>query len=418
MLRRRIREAEEEEEASPKDGGDDAVQVRTIHQAKGLDFDHVYLVQAHKKTGGQDEGEARFGEGERGVEYRIFGAATPGFGVVQAQRDAVAQAEQVRTLYVGLTRAKRRLVVSAQWPLASAVPPVPDAATSHLDLLLRREDGHPAARELWDELVADGADRHEDGAVSWRFPVLVVVVEPIATPDEAPVLTPLASATEDARRLEARRLTAREQAERPFRGRASGDAREPLDDLPARAGVKRPLAAAVGSTVHAVLERFEPGLTAKREIVRALEHLPEEIARQVDPSERGTALGLARQLLERFWNGPLFPRLRSLGSEVAREVPVLVPPPDDGAAGYVSGVIDLLYRDAETGDWVVADYKTDRVSDEDEIAALAGRYGAQGSVYTRAIRSALALPEEPRFELWLLYAGRVLVVDPVQSSEP
>ncbi len=26
--------------------------------------------------------------------------------------------------------------------------------------------------------------------------------------------------------------------------------------------------------------------------------------------------------------------------------------------------------------------------------------------------------EEPRFELWLLYAGRVLAVDPVQSSAP
>ncbi|MGD2115454.1 MAG: UvrD-helicase domain-containing protein, partial [Acidobacteriota bacterium] len=49
-LRRGVSEALEEEEGRPAGAGEteDAVQVMTIHKAKGLDFGHVYLAQLHK----------------------------------------------------------------------------------------------------------------------------------------------------------------------------------------------------------------------------------------------------------------------------------------------------------------------------------------------------------------------------------
>jgi ATP-dependent exoDNAse (exonuclease V) beta subunit len=82
--------------------------------------------------------------------------------------------------------------------------------------------------------------------------------------------------------------------------------------------------------------------------------------------------------------------------------------------GFVSGALDLLYRDPETGDLVVADYKTDRVEVEGDLSALTdlvGAYAPQARLYARAVREALDLPEPPRAELWFLWAGRVVAVD-------
>ena len=56
-LRRSVAESREAEEGRPKDGAEDAVQVMTIHGAKGLDFGHVYLLQLHKPPGGEGGGE-------------------------------------------------------------------------------------------------------------------------------------------------------------------------------------------------------------------------------------------------------------------------------------------------------------------------------------------------------------------------
>src|SRR6185295_9478061 len=51
-LRRSVSEAREAEEGRPKDSSEDGVHVLTIHGAKGLDFEHVYLVQLHKAPPG------------------------------------------------------------------------------------------------------------------------------------------------------------------------------------------------------------------------------------------------------------------------------------------------------------------------------------------------------------------------------
>ena len=88
------------------------------------------------------------------------------------------------------------------------------------------------------------------------------------------------------------------------------------------------------------------------------------------------------------------------------------------AVGYTAGVIDLLYADPETGEWVVADYKSDAVESDAEIRALAGTYAAQGAVYTEAVRAALQLDAPPRFELWLLHAGRILPVPAATLAAP
>ena len=134
----------------------------------------------------------------------------------------------------------------------------------------------------------------------------------------------------------------------------------------------------------------------------------------VDPALREAAVERARELLDGFRGGALAERLRALRDViVARELPVLLPaePEGDGPVGFVAGAIDLLYREPESGDFVIADYKTDRVEDPAELERRAGHYEAQGRHYRRAVREALGLDRDPRFELWFLAADRVVVVD-------
>ena len=56
---------------------------------------------------------------------------------------------------------------------------------------------------------------------------------------------------------------------------------------------------------------------------------------------------------------------------------------------------------------MIADYKTGRVEAEQGIQEAATRHAAQGAQYVRALRDALSLPRDPRFELWFLHADRI-----------
>jgi ATP-dependent exoDNAse (exonuclease V) beta subunit len=84
---------------------------------------------------------------------------------------------------------------------------------------------------------------------------------------------------------------------------------------------------------------------------------------------------------------------------------------ETGPVGFVSGSIDLLYRDPDDGTPVIVDYKTDEVATSAEISAREHIYAHQGAVYVRALRAALDLPVPPRFELWFVAAGEIRRVE-------
>ena len=67
-----------------------------------------------------------------------------------------------------------------------------------------------------------------------------------------------------------------------------------------------------------------------------------------------------------------------------------------------------LYRDPGSGEYVIADYKTDRVPDDEGLQSRARTYRAQGEAYIRAVQDALGLENPPRFELWFLHHDEVV----------
>lgn len=444
LLRRSVVEALEAPESPPPEGAADAVQVLTIHSAKGLEFDHVYFVQLHRGSGGGgSRGTEVLRHGGK-VALRLLGAEGQGFAELDERRRRVEEAEQVRLLYVAVTRAKRRLVMTGCRGGRSG-----GRGRAMVELLEERHDSLASLEALWERAQQQREAFQDDQGVLWRFPAVdkrTGTDSHVPDSDTRPGVTPVLPTSEqvirDAQRLEARRLRAARRQERPLSGPASEEAHARLRDVLGAAADRgdpgdrpvpgeRLLRMEVGSAVHAVLEQLDLERVATGELAAEMEYrkkaLEADLARRLPSAELPAARERAEDLLRRFAEGPLAAKLASLADAVlARELPVLLPareevekpakeptdhdvePEHSPPLGFIAGAVDLLYRDPETGGLVVVDYKTDEVESDDEIIARAGAYTPQGEIYRRAVQEALRLPTPPRFELWFLHPGRVV----------
>lgn len=426
-LRKSVAEARDAEEGRPKDGSEDAVQVLTIHGAKGLDFEHVYLVQLHKPPPSDRGIGTEAGRLGDGFEVRLFGAPTLSFDLLAAARREVEAAERVRLLYVAMTRAKDRLVLAGRWPEPEGKPAYPPGAP--MDLLLSRRVSPPDLSQPWEEASAAEAPAGRTWCIPdaagalWKLIALrpQEVVRLAAEPERPSLPGPqeisLVSAT-----LRRNRGEAAIRMARPFGGAASEESHARLREQQAehiaepqgfsrRSSSDREAAMAAGGAIHRALEEWDLDADPGREAGRQRSLLPAYLASLSEGESLDQALPLAEALLERFASGPLLDRLRHLKDHIlARELPVLLPPIEGhrSPVGIVSGAIDLLYRDPQDGRVVVADYKTDEVETEEQLRNRVEVYEAQGTTYARAIEEALELDQSPRVELWFLRTGQAI----------
>jgi ATP-dependent helicase/nuclease subunit A len=417
-------------EGRPQDADDDAVQVMTIHGAKGLDFEHVYLMQLHKESGSRRSAPLIHGRAAGRFEWSLATGATVASlasDLVVERAAAVGDAELVRTFYVASTRAKSRLVLVGCFDSQSH-------SGSHAGFVVdERADALRDAEVRVGAALASEAESTGVAEVEGLRVVFLGAVPEAASEASDPVaadVTDPATVRQHAAQLRADRLVAVRRQQRPFGERASGavaDAdrearlaqrnRERADGArTARGDVWPPeaeVAAAVGTAIHAVLERFDWDAEPAAEWTRQRASLLESLARRVAPSRLDLARARATQVLDELAAGALWPRLRELAPHVlAREFPVLVRADASGAGaiGYVVGAIDLVYRDPADGEVVVVDFKTDRVADAAAIAARSRHHEPQANLYRRAVQETLRLPQAPRVELWFLDASHVEIV--------
>jgi len=137
QLRRTVVAGIDEEPAPANEESDDVVRLLSMHKSKGLEFPVVVLADLAGKS--SDSGARLIA-----TELRFAKCRTANFDAAKAEQDKRDEAEEIRLLYVGATRARERLVV-----------PVFAKKGERLDLLMRGFE--PVAGKLVE--VDDGGPR-------------------------------------------------------------------------------------------------------------------------------------------------------------------------------------------------------------------------------------------------------------------
>ena len=418
-LRRAEREKPDDTSGRPRTDAD-GVRVLTIHGAKGLGFEHVYLVQTHAVSGrgGQTAPTAVHQDGQL-WEMTLLGRRTPGFFAHECSKKQIEEAEKIRLLYVALTRAKKRLVTVGCVPVKGSLQ----------ELFQKRVNTWANLSDLWqDGSLGPREDRYHArwvwlGHPRWETETPRIRgagtaergIDPVRVTSDGDSLQ---RRIEGALEWQARSWlgTASEEAHRLFRealAEGLGGVEEEAESL-FGCGADRRVAMAVGTAMHSLLERFDLGVSDLEEEWRTrLEEGFEWLSRAFSADDQ---VEVARMRLEgvagRFREGPSWQRFLDLeGSILARELPAVARPAPGGAVGAISGTIDLVYRDPITGEVVVADFKSDRVESAAELEAKLDIYRPQIEIYASILRDALKLPTLPRRELWFLWSGAILTVE-------
>jgi ATP-dependent helicase/nuclease subunit A len=397
-----------EEEAGPlADETIDAVRLLTVHKAKGLEFDVVFVPDL-----GRADQARRAAEAEVAWRQEPDVPGIPAIALPDGRTNAARvlhdldqarheEAEERRIFYVACTRAREELILvnsrrdrKAPWRDRLAVfgcAPGPDRAWPATGILLDGEVEHRIVRPREDTAAAPHAlDPEAHLAAARRH---AAAAHGLASTCRPPVLSPSAGAEERAEPT----LDDAGSPERP-RDLAAGGER-----FPRRPAVDpRKVARFGGSAVHAALAACadpRDGAALLAAATSAAGHLAARGPSQPEAEAARVAREI-RRILEGFSRSPLPGRLAA-SSILAREAPIL----HRDAQGQVwSGTCDLLLRDAEG--LVVADYKTDDTEEVDPEAA-ARVYGAQMRVYADAIRA--AFPKDAvRAEILFVRTGRTV----------
>ncbi|MCD6498076.1 MAG: UvrD-helicase domain-containing protein [Deltaproteobacteria bacterium] len=457
-LRRAIQDQAPEREAERADTSGDAVVVTTIHGAKGLGFDHVYLANIHHKKGSDNKSLLPvFVQMEGQWHFRLFGHRSWNYETTRIRAERVEEAEAIRLLYVAMTRAKNRLVLVGKIPWW-------DHKSGHgslLGLLEPRLKNDPDA-PLFGTGPTKGeasTEVHEaqppSGAIRWRFTVRELEqsrqglagstarteVQPISGSHTSEWNHLLNQAKDRIDSLAGRQNRAHERMRHPLSAPASSrvasrvevlfrhteklqvesDARDRLSPDPL---MDRGTAMAVGTLIHDALEHWDLKRTLDEEVARQLERMERLTGSTPSLSEaqRTACLQDATHILRHLGKpSPLMERLVGLaGHIIGREFPVLGPvdlahpwseaPTHLGPISHVTGAIDLFYEDPAdpTGNtWVVADYKTDRIEGASDLNRHIKAYRPQIEFYAQCV--AQAHPERHvRMELWFVTQDRIV----------
>ena len=406
------------EEGLTSQGPGGAIRLLTIHKAKGLEFSMVIVAGLHRDVDHRKDPVWTSHDWLTDtIGLRLGQAADLGGIFLETKVTERQRAEQVRLLYVAMTRAQRRLVLSAALHGKGAtrkgtllaliargldldVPAMVEVAQegSQCDhaagdvavtttlvpapqpvkpVLSDAEGKARPAPPTWKATMPDGADHQrrwdtwfKQGETARQMPQFLSATRSLMSdPSEPTNLVPPQ--------------------------KASGQSKEQTMVLPRKKAATQPGAsdrsAIIGTLAHRVLHGWDfsaDPATMPMWIEACLRaYLPTESV-----SESGDVRADLQEIFARFVESEPYAVLRQ-ADILGREIPFAVPWESPGVAAeyagasVMEGVIDVMYRwDQQV--WI-ADYKTHRVEPR-SVEPVVQEYRAQMEVYRRAAESALA----------------------------
>ena len=351
------------------------VRIMSVHASKGLEFPFVFYGGLGGQYNRRDEMKALIADAALGTGLRYFDE----FGVkhetiahsnvVHTVSDA-SWAEELRVLYVGMTRAKQELYLLGS--LSNPEKRIAELKTptllsirkcnSSLKLLMLAQNGRmPFIRHQKNEFT-DAAARVKTAAI------------PAPTAEE------------------------REELKKQFGWTYPHETADTLPDKTSVTGLYSDDAPAFSEPA------FETGYDVLSEgsaVHRALERMPlDEAKRAAYLSELPGVSAFHAEAIRHFAASPLFLRMTK-AERVEREWNFLCPTPasellpetDSDEPILLQGVIDACFL--EDGAWVLLDYKTDRV--EGDPNEYAKKHTRQVALYANALSKLSGLPVKERY---------------------
>ncbi len=397
----------------------DAVRIMTIHKSKGLEFPVVILAGGGKGFRLRTDGIALhkdwgFGLRDMTPDHSV---STPMERVVRGAIHREQLAEEMRKLYVALTRAKEKLIVTGvlrkgknaeeeieSWRQGAD----PAEATSFFGWLCPASlaSGNwqvkavkPAAAEdiaaekTAEEEISPAAAESVEKILGWEYPR----PELCAAPTKISVTDIKMIKQQQADEEEQRRLSQLGDEYFPVYKR------EELAKMPAFMAEKKGVSgAALGTLFHAVMARIPPETDAAG-YMRALVldgELTEEEAEAVPP-----------EWVDGFFASPLGERIKA-SRRFERETPFEIEIDAgelekryEGAVMLLQGIIDCWFEEDDGA--VLVDYKTDRYKSPEELAE---KYALQLEYYSRAIERTAGMQVKEAY-LYLARGQKLLRID-------
>lgn len=404
-------------EAATVGENDDVVRLMTMHASKGLEFPVCFIAGAQKRRNNSDESgtvltnvDHGFGIGFTDLDRRIAGTTLPQLMVKDKNRlDSIA--EEMRVLYVAMTRAREKLIIvgtDKEEDFSTKIKSIDgcnsfldmlkcahaDAGFSHIDISFMTEKDLVEARfeeELEKESIADE--------------LLAMVREDVPEVPERPytsrmcICYPYPISPEIKAKLSVSELKHMAIEEKIAQGETLTDIgerlfteTEPEKYIPAfmRAeGENSTGGTFYGTAFHRIMELWEYNNDNDSYVTDDMIKSFADRMHELHRMDKDMIDAIRPKDVAFFLNSPLGKRMKQARSQntLFREQPFVIGIPESGETVLVQGIIDAYF--IEDDGITIVDYKTDHVSSPE---ILINRYRAQLEYYGMALNKITGKP--------------------------